>query len=121
MLGPIIGGIIGLLIASLLAALVLQLATRIVCKRVVDYGEAFRTALIALVVTRAASLGLGAAGIDQWFVEPLLALIVWTVLISVLIGVAPLRSAAAALFMLLITIALLWTSGLILGGLLGGR
>ena len=77
MIGSIVGGIIALVIASLLAAFVLQLATKIVCQQAVDYGEAFRTSLIALVVTRVADLGLESAGVDQWFVSPLLALIVW--------------------------------------------
>ena len=112
--------IIALVIASLLAAFVLQLATKIVCRQAVDYGEAFRTSLIALVVTRVADLGLESAGVDQWFVSPLLALIVWAVLISMLIGLDLMRAVAAAVLMLLITLALLWISGLVLGVLFGG-
>lgn len=121
MLGPIIGGIIGLVIASLFAALILQLASRVVYRQVVDYGEAFRTSLIALVITRVATLGLEAAGLDQWFVSPALALLVWTVLISALIGLDLMRSFAIAVLMLLITIALIWISGLVLGLLFESR
>ena len=66
------------------------------------------------------SLGLESAGVDQWFVSPLLALIVWAVLISMLIGLDLMRAVAAAVLMLLITLALLWISGLVLGVLFGG-
>ena len=117
MLGPIIGRLVGLVVISFIAALILQLASKIVCQQAVDYGDAFKTSFIALGISRLSSLGLEAAGFDQWFIAPLLALAIWTILISSVIGLAMSRSLLIALLMLAMTMAMVWTVGLVLGAM----
>ena len=97
MIYDIVGSLIYVAIAALLAAVVLQFASKIVCKQAVEYGDAWKTSVFALIGARVVDAGTAAADLGHlWPVELLAQFAIWTIVISATIGIDFLRSLAIA-------------------------
>ena len=110
-----IGTIINLAISSLIFALIIQLASKIMFKEAVDYGDAFKTSLLGMILTMVASLGVDAMKTDFNVVIELAAgFACWTFAIMVFIGLDLIKSLVLALLSMLISYGLVFLTALIL-------
>ena len=120
MIFDIIGALLYLAIAALLVGLVLQLASKLICKQAVEFGDAWRTAFFGLIGSRLVDAGLMASGLESmWFLELAVQFVLWTILISAVIGIDVVRAFAIAALMLALTWGILFVFGLILAFTLG--
>ena len=104
MIFTIVGGLFSAVIAAFLVALLMQLASKIVCKQAVDYGDAWKTAFFAIAGSRLIKIGWAATSMETtWFLELPVQLVLWTILISAIIGIDIVRSLAIAAVMLAMT------------------
>ncbi len=104
MIFTIVGGLLSAVIAAFLLALLLQLASKIACKQAVDYGDAWKTAFFGIVGSRIIEMGWSATSMETtWFLELPVQFVLWTVLISAVIGIDIAHSLAIAALMLALT------------------
>lgn len=110
----ILGSLLALAIGALFLGVILQLASKIVCKQAVDYGDAWKTAFFGLIASRLVDAGLMTSSLETtWPIEIAVQFAVWTVLISAVIGIDLVRSLAIAALMLALTWGILITIALI--------
>ena len=115
MIFDILSALLSLAIAALLVGLVLQLASKLICKQAVEFGDAWKTAFFGLIGSRLVEAGLTASGLESmWFLELAVQFVLWTILISAVIGIDVVRSFAIAALMLALTWGILFVFGLLL-------
>ena len=118
-MGRMIGTIIGLAISSVIFALIIQLASKIMFKEAVEYGDAFKTSLLGMILTAVAGMGVDAMKTDFNVVIELAAgFAIWTFAIMVFIGLDLVRSLVLALLSMILSYGIAMVIGLVLGSLL---
>ena len=84
--------IIGALLASVFLAWILQIATRIVCKDAIDFGDAFKVAIVGVAL----SVCLGFLNLG-YLPDLLISYAIWVVLVMVMVGLSAVQSLLVAL------------------------
>lgn len=103
-----------LIVAAVLTALViawgLQLASKIVCGEAIQYGDAFKTAVMYEVLSVGIAFGLNAVfeGGPGWILELAISYLVWSVLIMVVVGLAIKQSFVVAAVLVVLRLLISW-------------
>lgn len=104
MIFEILSGLLGLAVAAVLVGFVMQLASKIICRQAVEFGDAWKASFLGLIGSRLVDAGLTASSLEStWFIELPAQFLLWTILISAVIGIDLVRSLAIAALMLALT------------------
>jgi len=111
--------IIPLIIIGLIGAVclswILQIATRIVCKEAIDFGDAFKVSLVGM------ALGIGVGFLDLGYLPDfLITYAIWVGLIMVMVGLGFVQSLLVALVMKVLQLVIAFVLVAILAGLAFG-
>ena len=91
----IVGAIIQILICGVIFGFILQIAARIIIKEGIDFGDAFKTAIVATAAVMVGGLGLNALALDGTLMGVLdfgLPFVIWTLALLVVIGTTLVQS-----------------------------
>lgn len=113
----IIGAVIQILISGVIFGFILQIAAKIIVKEGIDFGDAFKTAIVATAGIVLSDLGVQNLGLDgalSMALGFLLPLVIWTLALVIVTGLELVQSILIAIVFTLITWLIMFVFGLML-------
>ena len=101
-----IGLLIQILITGVVFGAILQLAAKFIVKEGIDFGDAFKAALVGAAVTMLGDYGLQKLELEpivRSILSPVLYLVVWTLALAIVIGIDLARSLLVAVVFTILT------------------
>jgi len=114
----IIGAVIQILICGVIFGFILQIAARIIIKEGIDFGDAFKTALVATAGVWVSDLALNALPLDGALMTLLdlgLPFVIWTLALLVVVGTGLVQSLLIAVIFSALNWLLFFVFALMLG------